>query len=387
MKSSFIIVFFLCSIISVQAQNEYESIDTKMDAMPNVFENSTDKIVNYINNSFTSKEEKLRAAFYWTSSTIDYDVVNMLNQKPNQTPEEKITNALKAKKGVCMHYAEVFADIANKLGVKTIQISGYTKDVKGKIASLSHVWCASFVNDKWYLIDPTWGSGYVDNNKYIKKLNNKFYKATPSSLIASHMPFDFLWQFSEYPISNQEFYDGKSESANKNKFDFLKEIDSYEKATPVEKSIGAAERIKKNGLKNKMIIDYFNFEKDRTDYINQKSSIVKFEEIVARFNESHRLHNEFVIYRNNKFNPILTDVQIKIKIQEPYDMLLKCQQDLEEVKDIKRENQGNIISFRKAIESSKIMYENSLKFVNEYLAKANETDRKKMFYTITKSKK
>ena len=386
MKNFYLIVFFLCAILSIKAQNQYENIDNKMDAMPIELEDSTDKIVSYINDNFTTNNDKIRAAFYWTAATISYDVENILKQKPNQSPEYKITNTLKSKKGICMHYAEIFSDIANKLGIKTIQISGYTKDVKGKITPLSHAWCASFIDGNWFLMDPTWGSGYVEKDKYIKKLNNNYFKAIPNSLISTHMPFDFLWQFSDNPISNQEFYDGITESATKTEFNFLKEIDNYEKASPLEKSIGAAERIKKNGLKNKLIIDYYNFEKVRTQYINQNSSIVKFTDIVTRFNESNRLHNEFIKYRNNKFTPIESDEQIKNKIQEPYDMLLQCQKDLLEIKDFNRANQGTIVSLKKAMENAKTMLAKSLKYTNDYLAKTNEVDRKKTFYTIIKTR-
>jgi len=41
----------------------------------------------------------------------------MLSQKP-QTSEEKIANVLRTKKGVCMHYADLFKDIASRLGIE-----------------------------------------------------------------------------------------------------------------------------------------------------------------------------------------------------------------------------------------------------------------------------
>ena len=72
-----------------------------------------------------------------------------------------------------MHYAAVFNDLANKVGVRTYVIEGYTKQY-GKIATLGHSWCASQLDGKWLLFDPTWGSGYVLNQTYVKKLNNSF---------------------------------------------------------------------------------------------------------------------------------------------------------------------------------------------------------------------
>ncbi len=45
----------------------------------------------------------------------------------NETSEDKIKNTLKTKKGVCIDYAEVFNDFANKVGIKSVIIEGLYK--------------------------------------------------------------------------------------------------------------------------------------------------------------------------------------------------------------------------------------------------------------------
>ena len=115
---------------------------------------------------------------------------------------------LKTKKGICADYSILFHEIASLTGIKSFVIEGYTKQ-NGKIDVLSHAWCAAKINNEWYLFDPTWGSGYVNNNKYTRKINNLYYKVAPSQMISSHMPFDYLWQFLTYPITNQEFINAK----------------------------------------------------------------------------------------------------------------------------------------------------------------------------------
>ncbi|WP_395045031.1 transglutaminase domain-containing protein [Flavobacterium sp.] len=375
----FISLFFISVFSNLQAQNQYDAIDKKIDAMPNSFEESTTQIVKYINDNFSSNDDKIRAAFYWTASTISYDVENISNQKPNQSALEKVTNTLKSKKGICMHYAQVFYDIMNKLEVKTILVDGYTKDIKGKVSNLSHVWCASKIDEKWYLFDPTWGSGYVNDLKFTRKLNNKFYKAEPKSLIATHMPFDYLWQFSEYPINNQEFYDSKLEATNKTTiFDYLTEIQRHESLSDVEKSANSVERIKKNGLKNRMIIDKLEFANLKTGYFNHKESIVKLDEIINNLKEAHRLFGEFVKYRNNRFVPFQSDEDLKSKIQTPCDLLAKCQNDLTEIKDINKENIPVINNLKRSMASSKPMFDENLTFVNEFISK-EIPERAKMF--------
>jgi hypothetical protein len=38
------------------------------------------------------------------------------------------------------------------------------------------------------------------------------------------MPFDYLWQFLNYPISNQEFYNGSTGVDKSKRFDFEAEF-------------------------------------------------------------------------------------------------------------------------------------------------------------------
>ena len=133
-----------------------------------------------------------------------------------------------------------------------------------KVASISHAWCASKIEGKWFLFDPTWSAGYIENNKYFKKINNSFFKVDPSKMILSHMPFDYLWQFLSYPITNQEFY-SKKKAQNKNKviYDFELELDKYNKLSDGEKALECSQRIEKNGMINNLIVDYYNYKKKR----------------------------------------------------------------------------------------------------------------------------
>ncbi len=113
----FLLTFFSINKAIGQVANEYAAIDKKMAVMPDSLSNSTQKIANYINSKFTKDSEKLRAAFFWTANSIAYDVPNMFEPNFLDSPQEKILKTLKSKKGVCIHYAEVFNDIVNKTGI------------------------------------------------------------------------------------------------------------------------------------------------------------------------------------------------------------------------------------------------------------------------------
>jgi len=55
------------------------------------------------------------------------------------------------------------------LGLNIVKVSGYAKGYgyyQGKqFESTDHAWIAFQIDEQWYLMDPTWGAGYVDDDK------------------------------------------------------------------------------------------------------------------------------------------------------------------------------------------------------------------------------
>ncbi|MFV5698223.1 transglutaminase domain-containing protein [Flavobacterium sp. ZT3R17] len=383
MKNIYLTLSLFLSVLSFgQVNSGFGLIDNKMAAISTSSTNSTAAIANYINANFKTDMDKIRAVFYWTASNISYDVANMYAVNFNETPQDRIIKALKTKKGVCIHYAEVFNEISNKIGIQSYIIEGYTKQY-GKVANLAHAWCAAKIDNKWYLFDPTWGSGYVNNGKFIKKLNENYFKAEPSKLISSHIPFDYLWQFLNYPITNNEFYAGTTQ-INKSKkfFDFETEITKYNKLPETDKLFESAARIEKNGVLNAMILERLEGKKKELAYLRHNANIEKLNSIVADFNEAVILLNDFVHYRNNKFKPTFSDDEISRMIQTPKEKLVKCQDAIYNIGAVGNENASNLASIKKSINEVLAQTEEHLLFVQEYLSKS-KIARKLMFTKVS----
>lgn len=382
MKNIYLIFSFFFTILSFgQVNAGYALIDKKMSAISASSDNSTEAIAKYINGNFKTDTDKIRAVFYWTASNISYDVANMLTVNFNETPQEQIAKALKTKKGVCIHYAEIFHDISNKIGIQSYIIQGYTKQY-GKVANLAHAWCAAKIDNKWYLFDPTWGSGYVSNGKFFKKLNENYYKANPIKLVSSHIPFDYLWQFLNYPITNNEFYEGKTQlDKSKKYFDFEREIANYNSLSEIDKLFDSAARIEKNGVKNTLILQRLEGKKKEITYLQRKSNIEKLNSIVSNYNEAVDLLNDFVYYRNNKFKPILSDDEISHMIEMPIEKLVECKEALYAIGSVGTENSSNLTSLKKSVNDVLAQAKEHELFVREYLNKS-VIARKTMFTKV-----
>ena len=384
MKYTFFIFTLFFTIISYSQVNVgFDLIDNKMAKIPLDSTASTNQIANYIKANFKTENDKVRAVFYWIATNISYDVKSMFEPNTIQNPQEKIAVTLKTKTGVCIHYAEVFKDIANKTGIKTHLIVGYTKQNR-VIATMSHAWCASQIDGKWFLFDPTWGSGGIINGKFIKKLNNSYYKVEPKKMIASHISFDYLWQFLHYPISNKEFYEGKIEPDTSNKyFDYQKEIAKFEKLNDSDKAFESATRIEANGIVNNLILDQYKFEKINFKALNQNKNIDKVKLIVTNYNDAITYLNDFILYRNKKFKPEQSDLELKMMIQNVMDKFKKCENDIYSLGSLGNENASNLNSIKKSIAGSIRQTEEQEDFVKEYLNKS-EIGRKLMFSSFRK---
>lgn len=384
MKNIYLVLSFFLSILSFgQANVDYSSIDKKMAAIPNNLTFSTDSIAKYINTNFKSENDKIRAVFYWTASNISYDVKNMFVVNFEETNQDRITKSLKSKKGVCFHYALIFNEISNKIEIQSYIISGYTRQ-NGKVGDdLSHAWCAAKIDNKWYLFDPTWGSGFVNKGAFNKKMNNYYFKTEPNKIITSHIPFDYLWQFLNYPITNSEFYLNKTQiDKTKKYFDFEKEIAKLTSLSEIDQLFESSERIEKNGLKNGLIREEYQNKKKQLAYLRQNGSIDKLNAVVSEMNEAVALLNDFIFYRNNKFKPALSDEEISEMVQKPREKLLKCQNNIYKIGSVGSENASNVNSMKKSIQTNLAMAEEQVSFVKNYLSKSKIV-RKTMFSKVS----
>ncbi|MFN7044917.1 MAG: transglutaminase domain-containing protein [Flavobacterium sp.] len=375
---SVICVIFFMNLSFGQTPKVYSVLDGKTTKIPDSLTTTIKGISKYIQANFQSEEDKIRAVFYWTASNISYDVTAM--NAPNnfgQSSNEKIELALKTRKGVCMHYAEVFNAIANNLGIKTYIVDGYTKQ-NGRIVNISHSWCASKIDGKWFLFDPTWGAGYVDGGRFFKKLNNSYFKVTPAKMINSHMPFDYMWEFLNTPISNFEFYNGIISGKGKENFNFEKEIEKYDNLSEVDKLFESSERVEKNGLINNLTKDYYFYKRNNFQVLIQNNNIAKYNSIIEDYNQAVNELNGFIYYRNIKFKPLYSDENIAQMIQSPYDKLKKCNTDISNLGSIGKENSSEVYALKSQIGEALKQAEIHYAFVQEYLSKS-KNDRKKMF--------
>ena len=390
MKSIKCILVFALIIQNISAQQntmkDFAATDKKALQIPDSLTSSTKTIANFIQSNFATEQEKVRAIFIWVASNIQYDIENMFAINYYATQEDKINKALATRKGICENYAAVFNDICLKCGIKCYVIEGYTKQ-NGAADFIPHAWCAAFINNTWLMFDPTWASGFVNNGKFYKKINNNYFSALPSALIKTHMPFDYLWQFLNYPVSNQEFYEGKTtQNTTKPFYNFVDSLKAYEAENHVEQLTSTAYRIEKNGVKNAMIFDRLQhikvkLENNKIQIENDRRNKLAtlYNIAVAKYNNAVNNLNDFISYRNHQFLPQQPDSVIQNMIDTVNAEVSTAKAQLDQIENPDSTSALLITQLYKAIKDINFHTGEQQDWLSEYFSKS-KSKRKSMFY-------
>lgn len=219
--------------------------------------------------------------------------------------DEIITEALFTRRGVCQHYSELFQAMGNSIGLECYLISGYTRNALGEIDDYSHAWNGILIDTNYFLIDVTWASGYRVNDRYINEFNDNYFLKSPSIFIRDHMPFDPIWQFSNNPISNNDFINQNFSNLDSvGSFSYRDSISHYLHLSHIEQLENSNRRIIKCGVKNGLI-------QDQIDEIFIQLTNAKYNSAIDTLNSGIDYYNQFITNKNRQFrNPKMDDSEI-----------------------------------------------------------------------------
>ncbi|MDR0438413.1 MAG: hypothetical protein LBH22_08975 [Bacteroidales bacterium] len=328
------ILLFLIISFTVNAQtiSEYNEVDEKIAQFTSPIDGKViNKLVAFINDNFSTETDKLRAITVWIANNFDYDIENMDTYKYYSELQEVIDAILKNKKGICAHFANLFSEIANRLGTKTYVVSGYTGKF-GFINSEPHAWCASFVDSAWFLIDPTWFTGHRQGQEFVKKQNDYYFKAVPEDLIKSHMPFDPLWQFLYYPVSPQEFNEGRTIINEENPFfNYVDTLKVYENSSAIERLVSTLRRIEQFNENNTLTANQLQHIESEKECYKNRISIAYYNSAVDFYNEGVDKLNSFINQWNKKQITQKPEAEIRIMIKSIEKTLNNSQNELQKI--------------------------------------------------------
>lgn len=171
-----------------------------------------DKLAQDLVRGLTTDVEKFRVIFRWITDNIRYDyqlymrrvkIESQLKYKPKRlsafaerSSKRTYTHMIRRREAICSGYATLLEYMCGHVGLQCEFISGYARAFSlPETRKPNHAWNAIKLDDKWYLVDATWASGFIDPFKktFFEKFNSNYFLTDPSLFISNHYPVEGRW--------------------------------------------------------------------------------------------------------------------------------------------------------------------------------------------------
>jgi transglutaminase-like putative cysteine protease len=186
----------------------FDTIDQYALNVPKSAEASVESLATYLTQPAKNDLEKARAIYRWITQNISYDINAFFT---GNYGDMSATGVLASRRSICYGYSGLFQKLAQAVGLEVVTINGWGKGYGYHAgdqipASTNHAWNAIKINDGWYLVDSTWGAGYInDQNAFMRDFDDEYFLMPPEQFIYSHLPEAPKWQLLQSTISDSEF--------------------------------------------------------------------------------------------------------------------------------------------------------------------------------------
>jgi hypothetical protein len=174
-----------------------------VDNMPPSAETSIASVTQYIASQEKDPMLRVKALHDYVADRIAYDAPNYF---AGNYPPQDAEMVFQRRVAVCAGYAKLLEALGQSIGEEIVYVTGDSRNSTSDLEGQSHAWNAAKINRQWYLIDPTWNSGYVDRSTGFTKAYKTDYLFPPPEVRGiSHFPEDQAWQLRLQPITRGEF--------------------------------------------------------------------------------------------------------------------------------------------------------------------------------------
>jgi hypothetical protein len=304
----FIAFLFLSGVGFSQAKtavwsNSLSAADQLMDEKNDSL-NSLNDIAAFINTSFYKEKDKARAVFYWITKNISYSADLLFTYTTSDNPSRVVKDAFENKTAVCIGYAALYDTLCKLTHITSHIVVGSTRQ-SFLPSVIGHVWNAVMLDSVWYLVDPTWGSGYLQGKNFVRSRNTFYFLAAPERLVATHLPIDPIWQLLKHPLSLYQFH-AQLSSTIKTDWNYNDSIAVFLRSPEINKIKSTMRRLQEFGANSEITLNYYNYLRSKeAEYYMQK-----FNTALKNENEGVSLYNDYINFKNKQFTPVKSDAEI-----------------------------------------------------------------------------
>jgi hypothetical protein len=186
----------------------YAAADALADSAPPAVEGSVPALAAYLARAGRDDLARARAIYRWLTRHITYDVAALRSGELGDLRPETV---LRRRTSICQGYAGLAEALGAAMGLQLQVVSGWSKGygyTAGQRFSgpTNHAWVAVKIGDRWRLMDPTWGAGYLDGSmRFVRQFQEHYFLTRPEEFVYDHLPEDPRWQLLQRPLTAAEY--------------------------------------------------------------------------------------------------------------------------------------------------------------------------------------
>lgn len=128
-----------------------------------------------------SEREKAKAIYDYVAKTVSYDVNKL--ETGDFSWDDSALKTLDSKTGVCQDYSYLAIALLRASNMEARFIEG---TAFGGFWPQKHAWVEVKVDGSWLTMDPTWGAGYIKDDKFVAAFNEKYFDPNQAEFEKTH---------------------------------------------------------------------------------------------------------------------------------------------------------------------------------------------------------
>jgi hypothetical protein len=177
-------------------------LDPILAEMPDWAESTIQSLAGYVSQRVPAPLARLKALHDWVADRVAYDADSYL---AGRYPPQDAQTVFKTHLSVCAGYANLLEALSRAAGLEVLYIPGDARTQGNDLSGQGHAWNAARIDGKWYLLDATWDSGFLQGSHFEKRYSTEYFLTPPRIFNVDHLPDDSRWQLLDKPLTRGEF--------------------------------------------------------------------------------------------------------------------------------------------------------------------------------------
>ena len=153
-------------------------------------ETNLKELVSYLIKGASDNFARVKVLHDWICYNIDYDTDLFFR---DSSKKQNYCEVLQTRKAISTGFSALMKEMCTLAGFECVSIDGFAKGYgyNGHLSeTVEHSWNAVNIESKWYLIDVTWDTGYLERKAFIRCYSSEYLFLDSRSFLYTHLPKD-----------------------------------------------------------------------------------------------------------------------------------------------------------------------------------------------------